>query len=68
MANQKAPSSGKVVIAFLHQVREELRHVTWPNKDRVIKLTLMVIGISFAAGLYLGGLDYLFTLLMGVII
>jgi preprotein translocase SecE subunit len=49
-------------------VREELRHVTWPNKDRVIKLTLMVIGISFAAGLYLGGLDYLFTLLMGVII
>lgn len=49
------------MFTFITEVRSELAKVTWPDKGDVIKLTLLVIGISLAVGLYLGGLDVLFT-------
>jgi preprotein translocase subunit SecE len=68
MANQNTPKGGNLVIGYLKEVRQELNHVSWPTRREAIRLTLIVIGISLAAGLYLGGLDYLFTQLMGFII
>lgn len=49
------------MFSFISEVRSELFKVTWPTRPEVIRLTLVVIGISIGVGIYLGGLDLLFT-------
>ena len=49
------------IINFLRAVRNELTKVVWPKRDAVIKLTIIVILISVIVGIYLGALDYGFT-------
>lgn len=56
------------IISFIGQTKEELRKVTWPSKQEVIRLTVVVMVSSILVGLYLGGMDYIFTKLLGLII
>ncbi len=53
---------------FLEETYDEMRKVVWPTRDEVIRLTIVVIAISVAVGLYIGGLDYVFTKLMSLIL
>ena len=53
---------------FVNQSIAELKKVVWPTKPQVVKLTFIVIGVSLIVGAYIGGLDYLFTQLMRLII
>lgn len=46
---------------FFLEVKSELEKVTWPTKDQVIRLTGVVVVISLAVGLFIGGLDFAFT-------
>jgi len=48
-------------VKFLLETRDEVQKVVWPSRDQVVRLTLIVITISVAVGLYIGGLDYIFT-------
>ncbi|MBI2443312.1 MAG: preprotein translocase subunit SecE [Candidatus Levybacteria bacterium] len=48
-------------LAFLKQTQEELRQVKWPGRDDVVRLTSIVIIVSVIVGLYIGGLDFVFT-------
>lgn len=48
-------------LVFLRQVRDELQKVTWPTQQEVIRLTVVVILVSVIVGLFIGGLDLLFT-------
>jgi preprotein translocase subunit SecE len=48
-------------VKFLLETRDEVQKVVWPSREQVIRLTLIVITISVAVGLYIGGLDYIFT-------
>jgi len=48
-------------ITFLIQVKDELWKVTWPTQQEIVRLTLVVLVISAAVGLYIGGLDWVFT-------
>lgn len=59
--NITTPDFGKNPVQFLKEVRTELSKVTWPNRATVVKLTLVVIGVSVAVAIYLGGLDYIFA-------
>jgi len=49
------------MFTFIKEVRTELAKVTWPTRPETIRLTVIVIAISIGVGLYLGGLDLLFT-------
>ncbi len=49
-------------------MRAELNKVTWPGSSDATRLTLTVIAISVIAGVYLGGLDFLFTTLLGILV
>jgi len=51
----------KSVVTFFSEVGSELSKVTWPKKNEVIRLTGIVILVSVIVGLYVGGLDYVFT-------
>jgi preprotein translocase subunit SecE len=58
----------KAVINYFSDVKSELSKVTWPTRDEVTKLTLTVFLVSGILGAYVGGLDYLFTRLLTVIV
>ena len=49
------------IINFLKEVAVEFKNITWPKKDTLIQLTIVVISISIIISLILGGFDYLFT-------
>jgi len=66
--NITAPDFSGGPLKFLKQVRSELKKVIWPTKKEVIKLTGVVILISFIVGVYIGVLDYIFAKLMETII
>lgn len=55
-------------ISFLQQVLDELRKVTWPTRQEVIRLTATVILISLIVGVFIGGLDFIFTSLLQVVV
>jgi len=55
-------------IAFLVEVREELKKVTWPKQQEVIRLTVVVLAISVIVGVYIGSLDFAFTKAAGLLI
>ncbi len=44
-------------VTFLKEARTELAKVNWPTRQETLKLTLVVLGVSIAIGLYIGGLD-----------
>jgi len=46
---------------FLKEVRQELKKVSWPSRQETIKYTLIVVGVSVAVAIFLGGLDFLFV-------
>lgn len=56
------------MLKFINEVRSELMKVTWPTRAETIRLTAIVIGISVAVGLYLGGLDALFTQMLKLLV
>ena len=47
--------------AYLRDVRGEMKKVTWPSKDDMIKTTVAVIVISLFFGIYLFGVDFIFS-------
>lgn len=49
------------IINFLKEVMVEFKNITWPKKETLIQLTIVVISISIVISLILGGFDYLFT-------
>lgn len=53
---------------FLLEVRGELGKVIWPTKQEAIRLTAIVIGVSVAVGIFIGGLDLIFTKTMEVLL
>lgn len=40
----------------------EMKKVTWPTKKEIQNYTMLVIGISLGVALFLGALDFIFTL------
>ena len=39
----------------------ELRKVAWPTRETVIRLTVLVVAVSFAVGVYILVLDRIFN-------
>ncbi len=54
------------LLSYLKEVRVELTKVTWPTRAEAGKLTTIILVSSLLVGLYVGGLDLLFTNLLGV--
>jgi preprotein translocase subunit SecE len=56
------------LLSYLSEVKGELRKVTWPKKQEVIRLTLVVFIISAIVAGYVGGLDYVLTKALSLVI
>ncbi|MCJ7524040.1 MAG: preprotein translocase subunit SecE [Candidatus Aminicenantes bacterium] len=58
---EKEKNIFKRMRAYLREVRGEMKKVTWPNKNDMIKTTIAVIVISVFFGIYLFGVDFIFS-------
>jgi preprotein translocase subunit SecE len=45
---------------YLDEVWSELKKVSWPTRDQVRNLTVLVFAISFVVGVYITVLDTVF--------
>ena len=52
---------------YFDEVVSELRKVSWPTREQVRNLTVLVFAISFAVGLYITVLDRVLLTLLEVI-
>ena len=48
-------------LAFIRDIIDELRKVTWPTRREAVRLTIMVIVVCVVVGIFLGALDYGFA-------
>jgi preprotein translocase subunit SecE len=48
-------------VTFVREAYDELRQIVWPSRNEIIRLTGIVIILSILMGLYIGGLDWIFT-------
>jgi preprotein translocase subunit SecE len=55
-------------VAFLQETYAELRKVVWPTRNEVLRLTAIVLTLSVIMGLYIGGLDFIFTKAMELVL
>lgn len=55
-------------MAFFQEVQVELSKVTWPTRKESIRLSLVVIITSALVGLFIGGVDFVLTKLMSLIL
>jgi preprotein translocase subunit SecE len=54
----------KKIVTYLKEVRTEMKKVNWPTRNETLRYTLIVIGISAAVAIFLGGIDFIFTTLL----
>jgi len=45
------------LISYIKESKEELKKVTWPSRQQVIRDTLVVIGISAVIAVFFGAID-----------
>jgi len=53
---------------YLGESWAELKKVAWPTRETVIRLTLLVIGVSIAVGLYIYALDTIFNTMLDLVL
>ncbi len=59
----KVAPSEKGLRRFVRETRSELRKVTWPTREQATRLTAIVLAVSVAVGLFMGGVDFIFKML-----
>ncbi len=52
------------IFNYLDEVRAEMRKVTWPEREDVIRLTGIVLAVTLASALTLGALSLLMNVLI----
>ena len=65
MTAPSEPPGGRLLqerlnLTFFQEAVAELRKVHWPTRAQTRRLSLLVIGVSIAVGLLLGGIDLVF--------
>ncbi|MBD3250359.1 MAG: preprotein translocase subunit SecE [Candidatus Pacebacteria bacterium] len=53
---------------YITQVIQELKKVTWPDKQQTINKTVLVIMVSLGVAAYIGGIDFILQQIMKVLI
>jgi len=53
---------------YLTESWSELKKVAWPTRESVIRLTLLVLGVSIAVGIYIFALDRVFNSLLDTVL
>lgn len=55
-------------VQFIKEARIELAKVVWPTRQETIKLTVLVIVITLAVGAFIGGIDYVLSQVLKLLV
>lgn len=55
-------------VVYVQEVVQELKKVSWPSLEQTRNMTILVIVVSLLVGVYVGGLDFVFSRLIALII
>ncbi len=55
-------------ISHIKEAKGEVAFIKWPSKKQTIKYTIAIVVLSIAVGIYLGGLDVLFSKILAWLI
>lgn len=58
----------KKVIKFFKDVKQEMKFVSWPNKEDIKEGTIVVIVMSIIVGIFLFAVDSGFSMLMNALL
>jgi preprotein translocase subunit SecE len=61
MEDTKTIAKKASILDFFTSVVVESRKIDWPSREKTIRLTAIVIAVSLVIGVFIGGLDILFT-------
>ncbi len=61
MANAPALPRGGGIVSFAQECWSELQKVTWPDRETIVRLTVIVIAISVLIAAYIFLFDNIFT-------
>ena len=53
---------------FVDEAWSELKKVSWPTREQVRNLTVLVFVVSFVVGAYITTLDSVFTFVVGKLV
>jgi preprotein translocase subunit SecE len=53
---------------FINESWSELKKVSWPTREQVRNLTVLVFAVSFVVGLYITALDFVFQGVIGFLV
>ena len=53
---------------YFNESWAELKKVTWPTRETVIRLTLLVVAVSILVGIYIAVLDRFFNTLLDAVL
>jgi preprotein translocase subunit SecE len=53
---------------FIDEAWSELKKVSWPTREQVRNLTVLVFAVSFTVGIYITVLDTVFQGLIGLLV
>jgi preprotein translocase subunit SecE len=56
------------ITKFFGEVKTELKRVNWPTLKETLRFTLIVIFVSLLVAVFLGSLDWIYTILLEKII
>lgn len=56
------------IAQFIREAKIELRKVNWPTRQQTINYTLLVVAMSVAVAIFLGGLDLGFSRMLQILI
>ena len=65
---RKSSKSNIGVIRYFQDTRDELRKVTWPDREEITRLTLIVLSTTVAFAAFLGLMDLIFQRLAGLLV
>ena len=54
----------KKTVQFFQEAKAELAKVNWPTKKQTINYTILVVAVSLAVAIFLGGLDWIFSYIL----
>lgn len=55
-------------VAYVREVVQELKKVSWPTLEQTRNMTILVIVVSLLVGIYVGGLDFVFSRIIALVI
>lgn len=56
------------IVRYFRETRAELRKVAWPSRKEATRLSLIVIAVTVGMSVFLGGVDLLFSRLIGLLL